>query len=353
MALELAETAANEGSFGVGAVLLGPGFKLLQACRNRVLVSTRVNDPTAHAERQLIDWYFVAKASGRRLPPREDCMIVTTLDPCLQCTGAILASGFRCIAIAADPLAGVHYAGWNDVSCLPPNLRDQARAQLSCFCVHGVQRYFGARSAFAYLCLEQDLLRRAEQAFSGNLQATKDRIVSTTSARSTGTPDIETLRSIDKNLYIETVGDTDVLAAFKDAIGAFSNSEMSAFFDPQARLLIGATDEFAVSPIRNSLIILSQKYARLRLIAELDYSGMVPKHPREIRLLTEFGPGTDALSVMTIGAYGGMLERPAKNLQSHWSYLSARQPEADLEKMIARLPPLYSKILNTHPVLIR
>src|SRR5271168_2573751 len=103
-AVELAEFAARRGTFGVGGLLLGSQFEPLHEAVNRVVEDGKTIDPTGHVERQLIDWYFAARRNGAILPPPQLCTIISSLDPCMQCTGAILATGFRCLAIADDPM---------------------------------------------------------------------------------------------------------------------------------------------------------------------------------------------------------------------------------------------------------
>jgi tRNA(Arg) A34 adenosine deaminase TadA len=52
-------------------------------------------DPTAHGERQMIDWYFDQIAQGFPMPPPSQLSIVTSLDPCCMCAGSILTAGFN------------------------------------------------------------------------------------------------------------------------------------------------------------------------------------------------------------------------------------------------------------------
>lgn len=100
-ALELAQTAAEQGEVPIGAVvyetssgrILGEGHNTREAD----------NDPTLHAEitalrraaRAISDWRL------------NDCTLVITLEPCCMCAGAIInARVGRVVYGAEDPKAG-------------------------------------------------------------------------------------------------------------------------------------------------------------------------------------------------------------------------------------------------------
>src|SRR5262245_39218321 len=100
----LAVEAARLGTFGVGGLLADDAGRVVAMARNAVVVGGRVHDPTAHVERQLIDWYF---ATGRRDVPPSALTIVTSLEPCMMCAGSILRAGFKCVSLADDEAAGV------------------------------------------------------------------------------------------------------------------------------------------------------------------------------------------------------------------------------------------------------
>ena len=46
------------GSFSVGGALVDDHGNVLNQMQNRVIQNHRTNDPTAHGERQLVDWYY-------------------------------------------------------------------------------------------------------------------------------------------------------------------------------------------------------------------------------------------------------------------------------------------------------
>jgi tRNA(adenine34) deaminase len=97
--LELAGEAANAEEVPVGAVIL----------RNNVVVGEgynrreSLNDPTAHAELLAIQEASRTLRSWRL----EDCTLYVTLEPCIQCCGAILLARIpRLVYGAEDPKAG-------------------------------------------------------------------------------------------------------------------------------------------------------------------------------------------------------------------------------------------------------
>ena len=98
-ALELAGLAAVEGEVPVGAVMV----------RNNVVIGEGYNrrekdcDPTAHAEMIAIR----QAAQTIRTWRLEKCSLYVTLEPCIQCCGAILLARVpRVVYGADDPKAG-------------------------------------------------------------------------------------------------------------------------------------------------------------------------------------------------------------------------------------------------------
>jgi cytosine deaminase len=129
MAASQAIAAKSQGTFGVGGLLLDQHGNVLKSLQNNVVCEGLIFDPTAHGERQLIDWYFAERARGAALPAPEEVTIVTSLDPCAMCTGAILAAGFNVVVAASDPTAGINYDQRFEFSSLPEPLRERAAAR--------------------------------------------------------------------------------------------------------------------------------------------------------------------------------------------------------------------------------
>ncbi|GHO85519.1 nucleoside deaminase [Dictyobacter formicarum] len=98
IALEEAEQAAREGTYPIGALIVGPDGTILSRGHNRVYSA---GDYTAHAE---VD--ALRHAGGTLMGPsfRGQCTLYTTLEPCLMCTGALLLANIaRVVWAANDP----------------------------------------------------------------------------------------------------------------------------------------------------------------------------------------------------------------------------------------------------------
>jgi tRNA(adenine34) deaminase len=98
-AMEEARGAEAAGEVPIGAVILFDGRIIAQG-QNRVL---RDNDPTAHAE--VVALRAAAHAMGNyRLM---GCTLVSTLEPCAMCAGAMIHARIARLVFAADdPKAG-------------------------------------------------------------------------------------------------------------------------------------------------------------------------------------------------------------------------------------------------------
>lgn len=98
LALEEAERAAERGEVPVGAVLVRDGVVLARD-GNRTL---ELNDPTAHAEIQVIRAACSIRGS-QRLP---DCDLYVTLEPCPMCAAAISFARIRRLYFGAGDEKG-------------------------------------------------------------------------------------------------------------------------------------------------------------------------------------------------------------------------------------------------------
>src|SRR5262249_9633233 len=164
-AISLAEEAVRRGTFGVGGFLLDAKGKVIVEAVNAVVQDDTVLDPTAHVERQLVDWVAEARSRGVAISTSE-LTIVCSVDPCAMCAGAILRSGIRIVAVAEDKLSGVHEAG--RPHRMPTPLWNAAEKQMALFGVHGVRSPAGDHPFNSEI--SADLLRRAEEAFSRSVE---------------------------------------------------------------------------------------------------------------------------------------------------------------------------------------
>ncbi|MEW6474745.1 MAG: nucleoside deaminase [Actinomycetota bacterium] len=100
VALEEAAAAIAHGDVPVGAVVVGPAGDVLAHRHNERELT---GDPTAHAE--LLALRDAAARLGRwRL---DDCVLVSTIEPCPMCAGAALAARIGTVVFGApDAKAG-------------------------------------------------------------------------------------------------------------------------------------------------------------------------------------------------------------------------------------------------------
>ncbi|HEV3204286.1 MAG TPA: tRNA adenosine(34) deaminase TadA [Gemmataceae bacterium] len=100
MALQEAETAAQEDEVPIGAVIVSMKQGVIARAHNQ---REQLLDPTAHAEMIAITQAASALQSWRL----EDCILYVTLEPCPMCAGAIVNSRLPLVVYGAtDPKAG-------------------------------------------------------------------------------------------------------------------------------------------------------------------------------------------------------------------------------------------------------
>ncbi len=100
LALEEAFAAAARGEVPVGAVLVGADGRILARDGNRILERT---DPTAHAEILVIRAGALGLGSERLV----GSTLVSTLEPCAMCAGAIAMARVATVVYGAeDPKGG-------------------------------------------------------------------------------------------------------------------------------------------------------------------------------------------------------------------------------------------------------
>ena len=111
-ALEQARKAEKEGEVPVGAILVKDDLVIARA-HNKPISS---NDPTAHAEIQLIRTAG-EELKNYRLP---ETTLFVTLEPCAMCLGAIMHARIKRVVYGAhDPKTGVCGSSQNfmEASC--------------------------------------------------------------------------------------------------------------------------------------------------------------------------------------------------------------------------------------------
>jgi len=380
LAAAQAMAAKTQGTFGVGGVLLDQSGNVLHAMHNNVVRDGLIFDPTAHGERQLVDWYFAERAAGRALPAPEDVTIVTSLDPCCMCAGAILEAGFKMVAAAADANAGINHDGGAAFASLPAALRERAAAGFCYPAVRGASAYAReAAGAAPQPFFIGKTVNEATQALcslvfestSGDAMALLNADLETDQLRdpaslAAGHPIVLALRRAypDALAYRGTPHRPDaglapfLLTAMELDRRAGGVGEACALLDLFGNLLLCVPGNRAQSKIRTPFMECTRRYAQLRyeLIrgADPQLRDEVRRHlahPKEGTFVLAVGPDEGAASFMNLGAYGSTMEGalPEKN-PAQFQYVRAGMAPAALSALCAGLPPLYRDVIRIRPV---
>jgi tRNA(Arg) A34 adenosine deaminase TadA len=377
--------ARSQGTFGVGGVLLDQFGNVLRSLHNNVVCDGLIVDPTAHGERQLVDWYFAERKAGRALPPPHEVTIVTSVDPCCMCCGAILAAGFNVVAAAADGEAGINYAGGARFPSLPPALRPQAQATFCYPAVRGESSYAresaGAppKSFFIGKTVAEQTQALCTLVFESTT-ATVSRLVHAdlppAQLKDPATlADTHEVVCALRRLYPAALAYRCVphrpdaglapflLAAMEEDRHNGGAGDAVALLDSFGNLLLCTPGQLAASPIRTAFMECTRQYAGLRhaLFAapvaagkpesELDDIRPYLAHPKEGTFVFARGPDHSAASFMNLGAYGSTIEGalPVHN-PAQFQFVLPGVAEAELDALCAGLPPLYRDVIGIKPV---
>ena len=371
--------AKSQGTFGVGGVLLDQYGNVLKSLPNNVVRDGLVFDPTAHGERQLIDWYFAERAKGRALPEPHDITLVTSLDPCAMCGGAILAAGFNVVVAANDPVAGINYDQGGTFPSLPPDLRQAAAASFFYPAVLGASCYArdssgpAPKSFFIGKTIAeptQALCSLLIEASSAKVQAVlgADLPQSELQDPATLAPDHPLLRKL-KSLYPQALAwrgaphapDAGLapflLAAMEQDRRQGGDGDCAALLDGFGNLLLCVPGRRHQSAICTAFMECTRQYAQLRYKLMLGASAEMQlavrrclAHPKQGTFVLARGPDASAQSFMDLGAYGSTMEGPPPEHNPHqFQYVLPRIGEAQLQAICAGLPPLYRDTVRIRP----
>ena len=380
LAATQAITAKAQGTFGVGGLLLDGQGNVLKSLQNNVVRDGLIFDPTAHGERQLIDWYFAERAKGRELPPPEDITIVTSLDPCAMCAGAILAAGFNVVVAASDPNAGVNYDASGRFTALPPALRERAVAAFYYPAVLGQSHFargssgpspksffIGKTIAEPTQALCSLVFEATEQKVQAllNCDLPQDQLKDPASLP----PGHALVRKL-KGLYPQALacrcapqapdaGLAPYLRAAMDKdIEQGGEGDAVALLDSFGNLLLCVPGRRALSGICTAFMECTRQYAQLRYKLMHGASAQAQQevrqylaHPKEGTFVFARGPDASAQSFMNLGAYGSTMEGPLPtNNARQFQYVRASVADGELAAICAGMPPLYRDIIRIAPV---
>lgn len=371
--------ARTQGTFGVGGVMLDASGGVLKALHNNVIRDGLVFDPTAHGERQLIDWYYEEKAKGAELPEPQDITIVTSLDPCCMCTGAILAGGFNVLVAATDANAGINHDGSATFDALPAGLREQAKATFGYPAVLGQSLYAReARGATPKpFFIGKNIAEPTEALCSLVFEATAKGAVAlfdvdppraqlkdpaTLSSRHAigvalrkAFPEALSVRC-DPQRPDASLAPALLQAMARDKVMG-GDGDAVALLDAFGNLLLCMPGRRNKSGIRTAFMECTRAYAQLRYKlmqnatpAQREEVRQYLGHPKDGTFVFARGPAGGALSFMELGAYGSTMEGelPASNPRQ-FQYVLPSMPQKELDAMCRAMPPLYRHTIRIRP----
>jgi len=387
LAANQALLASRQGTFAVGGCIIENATgKVLIALHNCVLKPSsnlaanpafRLHDPTAHGERRLIDWYFENR-QRLELPPANALTVITTLDPCAMCAGALLAAGFNVAVSAHDTFAGVNFNGQFDFPSLPPAQRLLAQTTWGYYAVSAPleRNYVGACDGPVYAGEEVDAatFSLTSSLFEVSVNLVHDESSNTGLPPSALTDPRElseqsrvrqaltglspwSLRVKSDNPRIPGAELAQPLIDVASQAHAFN---AVALLDPFGNLLacLGGAENH--SPIRTAFMEITRAYAALRWdLMNHDEAQTRSEarqhltHPRYCTFIMLYFPDpTGSEAVMTLGAYGSTVERPtAPSFPSNLQYvlLPDGSTAKDVAQLAQGLPPFYTHNVQVAP----
>ena len=325
----------------------------------------------------MVDWYFTQVANGVKLPPPSQMSIVTSLDPCVMCTGSILTAGFNVMAAAFDNQSGINYNMRANFPSVPPDLRPRAARTFSYPEVSG-HTSFGrpasgapVPSYFKGKTINDQTQALCSSIFISTLDTVRDSInhdlPQKELANPTELPSSDPIIRALTAVYPQTLKyraparskpDRGLLpflleVAAKDRQQG-GPGQAVALLDYFGNLLICLPGDVAASPIRTSFMEVTRGYAQIRYALAKQLGDRVFKylcHPKDGTFVFLLGPNKTSSSMIDLGAYGSTMEGPLPddNLMQ-FQYVNATIPPAELTAFCGDLPPLYSHVIKVNPV---
>ncbi|KAF6817862.1 hypothetical protein CPLU01_13483 [Colletotrichum plurivorum] len=315
-AVELTAQALAQNTFAVGGVLLDSTGKVWQAMHNNMT-------------------------------------IVTSLDPCVMCTGAFLATGVDVAVMSLDDMAGVNYKADDKLLTIPAAMR------------------LGALTQFSYLGLQGSPAR----AFAGSPssvflgQSIPQSDDATSLANFTQSAEIvhQILDGLDPapvNILSSSGGNAlNIVKHFYPQAAALNlthspsgRRNAAALIDPFGNVLMIAGYEAPAlggTELDTPFMVLTRNYATCRKLT-LGVDGALP-HPKRCNWVLLKEPGdTLETDLMDLGAYGSTMEGALlEGVETNLFYFEPQQTLESLAQMVKAQPPLHSDVIKVKPVQLR
>jgi len=377
--------AALQKTFAVGGAIIDNATgEVIAAMHNNVLMpfpgSAKPyflpHDPTAHGERQLVDWYY-ANAAEFKLPPPAQLTVVTTLDPCAMCAGSLLTAGFNVAVSAIDSYAGINYNSEFNFPSLPPKLRQQAEKTWAYYAVKPpvARPYQGSKApVFGGESIDSAAYYLTASIFDASVNTVREasnnsgvdpahlKNPATLPANSPVRKALLTLSPYALSVTCPNPRDPGAelappLLKTAQQAGVFNSV---ALLDPFGNLLACLGGNESQSPIRTAFMETTRGYAVMRWTLMNDKDPAVRAeaeqyltHPKYGTFVFLYAPDpTTAQAVMTLGAYGSTMEGPVpQSYPSNLQYvlLPGDTTAQALSELAQKLPPFYTQSVQVGP----
>lgn len=362
-ALNQAREASDSGTFGVGGILMDLKGNVICEMHNKVIDGNRTNDPTAHGERQIVDWYFANKEKNN-LPEPENCVLITTLDPCVMCTGALVQAQFnRVIVVALDDYAGINWQCTAECAALAgTDCQMYVKEHFAYPEVTGSmsRKAFGAGlsdlNMFSDITISSETLNGCVEAFSLAVDDVRSKVASNTVELSDikNPANLETSHPIRKYLA-ESLGDYFLACSLESSTPndfinyvqkEHPNFQGVAYFDSFGNLLYLAEDDENISS-QSAFMKVTRKIAEVRNTDpiegyEINEYLSSPKYGYFVYMNC---PKISAKTIMELGAIGSTFEDTSVH---PIMYIDGEENIDPLNSVIKQLPPLYNELINIH-----
>lgn len=357
----LAQLADYSGTFGVGGVLVDDNLNVVVSCRNQVMQDGRLHDPTGHVERQLVDWFLQKRATGDIAGDPSRYTIVSSLEPCMMCAGAILKAELNCVALLEDRSAGVGVG--RGFAAIPEPLRGSAEDAMELIrpsLRHGhlSNTFADDDAAFEAWSPKLDsLIGTAQDSFAHSFSGVRSRVGSAAT-------DVFTrqLRSSDKLVIVNGGGERasiagrdhdpslppdHVISRLRSRYNDLS-APASAIMSPAGVVLCAALGRPKLSETRLPALEAIRAFTRERerLIARLGK----PIRPSELKFV--FAGPFEALAdlILSFGAVGSFYERPVAMAAGNRAAIFGLDWSPALAETYARylaaFPPFYTAFVG-------
>ncbi|MFJ4445689.1 nucleoside deaminase [Pseudomonas sp. NPDC089422] len=387
IAADQAILASRQATFAVGGCIIENATgKVLVALHNSVLKSFpnseaqpafRLHDPTAHGERRLIDWYF-DNQQRLALPATHLLTVVTTLDPCAMCAGALLTAGFNVAVSALDTFAGINHDACFNFPGLPTAPRELAQATWGYYAIGAPleREYAGSLEGPIY---PGDHIEAATASLTRSLFETSVNSVHDESSAAGLLPAVlkdpaslplnSTVRQALANLSpwsLRSKSDNPRIPGSELAQPLLETASQAdtfnavALLDPFGNLLACLGGNEKRSPICNAFMETTRSYAALRWSLMNHADPRVRNealehltHPRHCTfVMLVFPDPTGSEAVMTLGAYGSTVERntaPSFPPSLQYVLLPAGRTRREIAELAQNLPPFYTHNVQVSP----